>query len=124
MFPVISQEIYSNGYNSVNNCKDVNRVSAIMQSFKKRFYALIPDPPLSLWQLKTNEQGRAYMTAVGTRKSSKCVVKVIGDGSGYFNINGSPINYFRDAQFREQVSNTSLRCIATAIFAILETCVV
>ena len=49
------------------------------------------------------EDGRRYMTGVGTRSTAKAVVKVIEGGNGHFNINGKSILYFNNPLDREQV---------------------
>lgn len=56
----------------------------------------IPEP-------KTDEEGREYMVANGSRKSAKAWVVVYGKGTGKIQINGDDITYFDELVHREQV---------------------
>ncbi|KAF2362953.1 Ribosomal protein S9 [Trinorchestia longiramus] len=54
-------------------------------------------------EIQTDENGRRFAIAQGTRKTSKALVKVLEGGTGLININGSSLLYFKYLQEREQV---------------------
>lgn len=104
----INEKISENEYKRF--CKIMDHLVA--QTFSKKEEAFImkfrrfirsQSESANIPELKTDDEGRKYMTAFGYRKSAKAFVKVYGNGTGEISINGRDISYFDELVHRQQV---------------------